>query len=128
MDTVGDNMSEVSPTVVVCVPRFFEKMYVKIMDGLSVSSNSKQKLFNWALKIGKNYINLIQANQNPGIKLSYQYKIADRLNIRMPRVYLNIDEIDDNAKQEDHIEWDSLAYLSIISELEDQFNISISSK
>ena len=41
---------------------------------------------------------------------------------------LNIDEIDDNAKQEDHIEWDSLAYLSIISELEDQFNISISSK
>ena len=41
---------------------------------------------------------------------------------------LNIDEIDDNAKQEDYIEWDSLAYLSIISELEDQFNISISSK
>ena len=27
MDTVGENMSEVSPTVVVCVPRFFEKMY-----------------------------------------------------------------------------------------------------
>ena len=41
---------------------------------------------------------------------------------------LNIDEIDDYANQEDHIEWDSLAYLSIISELEDQFNISISSK
>ena len=41
---------------------------------------------------------------------------------------LNIDEIDDNAKQEDYIEWDSLAYLSIISELEVQFNINISSK
>jgi len=41
---------------------------------------------------------------------------------------LNIDEIDDSAKQEDYIEWDSLAYLSIISELEDQFNIDISSK
>ena len=41
---------------------------------------------------------------------------------------LNIDEIDDNAKQEDYIEWDSMAYLSIISELEDQFNIDISSK
>ena len=41
---------------------------------------------------------------------------------------LNIDEIDDNAKQEDYIEWDSLAYLSIISELEDLFNIDISSK
>ena len=41
---------------------------------------------------------------------------------------LNIDEIGDNAKQEDYIEWDSLAYLSIISELEDQFNVDISSK
>jgi len=41
---------------------------------------------------------------------------------------LNIDEIDDSAKQEDYIEWDSLAYLSIISELEVQFNINISSK
>ena len=41
---------------------------------------------------------------------------------------LNIDEIDDNAKQEDYIEWDSMAYLSIISELEDQFNVDISSK
>ena len=41
---------------------------------------------------------------------------------------LNIDEIDDSAEQEDYIEWDSLAYLSIISELEVQFNINISSK
>ena len=41
---------------------------------------------------------------------------------------LNIDEIDDSAEQEDYIEWDSLAYLSIISELEDKFNINISSK
>ena len=41
---------------------------------------------------------------------------------------LNIDEIDDIAKQEDYIEWDSLAYLSIISEIEDQLNVDISSK
>jgi acyl carrier protein len=41
---------------------------------------------------------------------------------------INIEEIDNDAKQEDYVEWDSLAYLSIISELEDQFNISISSK
>jgi len=41
---------------------------------------------------------------------------------------INIDEIDNEASQEDYVEWDSLAYLSIISELEDQFNISVSSK
>jgi acyl carrier protein len=40
---------------------------------------------------------------------------------------LNIHDIDDTAKQEDFAEWDSLAYLSIISELEDQFEINVSS-
>jgi len=39
---------------------------------------------------------------------------------------LLIDEVPDNAKQEDYSEWDSMAYLSIVSLLEDQFSLSIS--
>ena len=50
IDTVGVNMSEVSPSIVVAVPRFFEKMYDKIMLGIKQTSDTKQKLFNWALK------------------------------------------------------------------------------
>ena len=38
---------------------------------------------------------------------------------------LNLDFIDDNACQEDYAEWDSMAYLSIVAAIEDEFGIAI---
>ena len=79
IDTVGLNMSEVSPSIVVAVPRFFEKMYDKIMLGIKQTSDTKQKLFNWALKIGKDYTNLSHANQPIPLILNIKHKIADKI-------------------------------------------------
>lgn len=41
---------------------------------------------------------------------------------------LNIDVVDDNASQESMPQWDSLAYLSILAGIEDEFKIEISDK
>jgi len=79
METVGENMFESSPTVVVCVPRFFEKMYNKIISGLNKSSSNKKKMFDWALKIGKDYTNILHAKQKVPFILSLKHKIADLL-------------------------------------------------
>ena len=79
METVGDNMAEISPTIVIAVPRFFEKIYAKIMNGLKSASPTKVKLFNWALSVGKNYTNIIHANQTPSFLLKIKYKIADKI-------------------------------------------------
>ena len=79
METVGDNMIEVSPSVVICVPRFFEKIYAKIIYGLNDASKVKIALFNWALKIGKDYINTVNAKQTPNVYLKLKHKIADSL-------------------------------------------------
>ena len=79
METVGENMVEVSPTIVIAVPRFFEKIYAKIMNGLKSAPSTKVKLFNWALKVGKNYTNIIHANQSPPFFLKMKYNIADKL-------------------------------------------------
>ena len=79
IDTVGVNMSEVSPSIVVAVPRFFEKMYDKIMLGIKQTSDTKQKLFSWALKIGKDYTNLSHANQPIPLILKIKHKIADKI-------------------------------------------------
>lgn len=38
---------------------------------------------------------------------------------------LNLVTIDDNAEQSMYSEWDSLAYLSILSALEDEFKITV---
>ena len=41
---------------------------------------------------------------------------------------LNIDVVDDNANQENLPQWDSLAYLSILAGLEDEFKVEINDK
>ena len=79
VETVGVNMSEVSPTIVVCVPRFFEKMYDKIMSGIQDSSSLKQKLFYWSLKIGKDFTNLSHAKHSIPFLLKIKHNIADKL-------------------------------------------------
>jgi len=79
METVGQNMVEISPTVVICVPRFFEKMHDKILSGLLASSSLKVMLFNWALKLGKDHTNIIHANQTPDLFMKIKYLIADKL-------------------------------------------------
>jgi len=38
---------------------------------------------------------------------------------------LNAESIDDNAKQEDYSEWDSLTYLRIVTAIESKFDIEI---
>ena len=35
VETVAENMLEVRPTVVACVPRFFEKMYARIQETMA---------------------------------------------------------------------------------------------
>ena len=79
METVGENMIEVSPTVVICVPRVFEKIYAKIMTGLKNAPKNKIKLFNWALNVGKDYVSTIQSKHKVSFKLSIKYFLANKL-------------------------------------------------
>ena len=55
MLTVGQNMPEVQPTVVVGVPRLFEKVYSVVMDNVLASPPLKRKIFFWATKVGREF-------------------------------------------------------------------------
>jgi len=46
---LADNMKEVRPTILVSVPRIFEKVYEKIRDKVNQGPGLKKKLFYWAL-------------------------------------------------------------------------------
>ena len=54
IETVADNLKEVKPTVMTSVPRFFEKVYSRILDSLEEGSKLKKKIFLWAIETGKN--------------------------------------------------------------------------
>jgi len=55
LETLGENLLEVHPQIMVSVPRVFEKIYAKVIDNVLASSSLKRKIFFWAVKIGREY-------------------------------------------------------------------------
>lgn len=73
VDTVSKNMPEAKPTIMISVPRLFEKMYNLIVKSVEEGSDTKKKIFNWAVETGRKY-----KEGKRGI-VSLQKKIADKL-------------------------------------------------
>ena len=73
VDTVARNMLEVHPTIVVSVPRLFEKIYNLVKKNVEEGSAIQQSIFNWALNVGEKYW-----NGKRGL-VSLQKPIADKL-------------------------------------------------
>ncbi|MEO1023702.1 MAG: long-chain fatty acid--CoA ligase [Bacteroidota bacterium] len=73
VDTVSKNMPEVKPTVMISVPRLFEKIYNLIVKSVEEGSDTKKKIFQWAVATGKKY-----ADGQRGF-VTLQKRIADRL-------------------------------------------------
>ena len=79
MEKVGENMLESKPTIVVCVPRFFEKMYDKIIQGVNEAPSVKKKLFAWSIKVGKDYTHISSAGYKIPSFLKFKRSIAKKL-------------------------------------------------
>lgn len=73
VDTVSKNMPEVKPTVMVSVPRLFEKIYNLIIKSVEEGSDTKKAIFNWAVEVGRKY-----SEGRRGF-VSLQKVLADRL-------------------------------------------------
>ncbi|MCK4639926.1 MAG: long-chain fatty acid--CoA ligase [Candidatus Marinimicrobia bacterium] len=79
IDTVADNMGEIHPTLMAAVPRFYEKVYAKIIDNMSSASSVKQKLFWWSINAGRKAENRREHGHSVGILLGAKLKIANKL-------------------------------------------------
>lgn len=55
LETVAENLTEIRPTIMVSVPRLFEKIYAKVMDTILTGSGLKKKIFFWSLRVGREY-------------------------------------------------------------------------
>ncbi len=75
---IVDNLGIVKPTLVAAVPRIFEKVYNKILEGAR-QGGVKQKIFEWALSVGKEGSALRQQGKEPGGLLALKLALADRL-------------------------------------------------
>jgi len=79
MDTIGDNLIEVKPTIVIAVPRVFEKINAKVVDKVSNDPAIRQKIFWWAVGVGKEAAKLLTRGKKPTGALGFKFKIADKL-------------------------------------------------
>lgn len=73
VDTVARNMLEVHPTIVISVPRLFERIYNTVTKSVEEGSAVKKKIFTWALGVGEAY------SQGKRGFVSVKKSIADKL-------------------------------------------------
>ncbi len=79
MDTLGENLLEVRPHIMVNVPRVLEKIYAKVIDSVQVSSSLKRKIFFWAVKVGRKYGRKKILNQPISKFLQLKRNLANKL-------------------------------------------------
>ncbi len=76
---VLEEVVEVQPTVFGSVPRIFEKAYAKILSTVDQAPPSRQRVFRWAERIGREAVKRWQAGKPISLGLRLQYAIADKL-------------------------------------------------
>ena len=79
IDKIGDNMREVRPTVMLCVPRLFEKIYSRIQDKAAAGGKLKAGLLAWAVGVGKQWAQLVAARQSVPPLLGLKHELARRI-------------------------------------------------
>ena len=79
IEAVAQNLQEVKPTIMISVPRLFEKIYGRVMDTVLAGSSLKKKIFFWALKVGKSYGELKLEKRPVPASLRRRRGIADKL-------------------------------------------------
>ncbi|MGC9363772.1 MAG: AMP-dependent synthetase/ligase [Fidelibacterota bacterium] len=78
-ETVVQNMAEVQPTILISVPRLFEKIYGTVMSGIMSGSALKKSIFYWALKAGKARMEHEINNKPISAWQQHKVNIADKL-------------------------------------------------
>jgi len=75
LDSVSEDLKAISPTIVVSVPRLYEKVYAKVTSATGV----KGSLVSWARGVGDEWANLRLAGVEPPTSLRLRYQLAYKL-------------------------------------------------
>ncbi|MFN2637674.1 MAG: long-chain fatty acid--CoA ligase [Gemmatimonadaceae bacterium] len=78
-DTIPINLQEVKPTLVLSVPRLYEKMYARILETALTGGFLKRKIFFWARGVAEKWASERLAGREPKGALARQYSLAQKL-------------------------------------------------
>ncbi|MDH5233531.1 MAG: AMP-binding protein, partial [Gemmatimonadota bacterium] len=79
IDAVPVNLVEVRPHYAMSVPRLFEKMYARVLEGALSGGAIKARIFGWARGVADRWADEKLAGREPGGFLAWQYGVAQKL-------------------------------------------------
>lgn len=79
MQTVPEDMQTIRPTVAAAVPRFYEKMYARILENVELASPLRGRLFSWSLEVGREVACRKIEGQNLSLMLRLRRLVAGAL-------------------------------------------------
>ena len=89
---VQQSMRETHPTCMSSVPRFWEKVYMGVMDKIERSSAVQRKLFQHALNVGRKHnIEYLSKGRRPPMALHIEYEMLNRTVFSLVRKELGLE-------------------------------------
>lgn len=79
IDTVPLNMMEIKPSIMMSVPRLYEKIYARVLENAVQSGGIKARIFHWARAVGSRWADIKLRGKEPNAFLAMQYSLADKL-------------------------------------------------
>jgi long-chain acyl-CoA synthetase len=79
VENVAQALLEVKPTLLAAVPRFFEKIYAKLMEKGSQQTGAQKKIFDFAIKTAREAAPWRCGSKPASIGLKLKWAVADRL-------------------------------------------------
>ncbi len=79
LDKVVDNLQVAKPTILLAVPRIFEKVYSKVLENIQKENELKKKVFDWAIGASSAYYKKINDDKSPSALEILQKNLAYKL-------------------------------------------------
>jgi long-chain acyl-CoA synthetase len=79
VENVAQALLEVHPTVLAAVPRFFEKVYARLMEQGSKATGTKRKIFNFSIKTAREAAGWRCGEKSASLRVKLKWAIADKL-------------------------------------------------
>jgi long-chain acyl-CoA synthetase len=79
IERLAQNMADVKPTIMAAVPRFYERVYGRVLSTVEGGSPTRQRIFHWAVGVGaQKYANHVAGKSNSPWQ-AVQLRLADAL-------------------------------------------------
>ena len=79
LEKLVENLALVKPTIMVAVPRIFEKIYAKVNEQISQGSVIEKQAFKWAINRAERYFSKIDKDLSPSSAEIIEFNLANKI-------------------------------------------------